>query len=219
MLSPNRGWTDKPFVLQDFSMDDGDNLGAKLKRFRDRLGISQAELGSRLQPPVGQQQIQKLENGERELTVTWMRKLAPELGVRVREFIDDEEIATVPVVGGILAGDETIEFLDDGGELGRIEAPPGAHDGVAVQVRGNSMVPRFFDGDYVFYSRRKGLDPAAFLNRDCVVRLADGRTMLKRVEIGARKGQYTLRSYNPATPSIPDARLEWVGPVIWVKPR
>ncbi|MFA7243195.1 MAG: S24 family peptidase [Sulfuricellaceae bacterium] len=200
-------------------MKNEDDLGAKLRVFRERLGISQAELGSRMKPQVAQQQIMKLEKGERELTVAWMRRLSPHLHVAPRDFLDEDPTPTVPVVGSVLAGDEMLEFLDDGGEFDRIEAPPGAHDGVAVQVRGNSMVPRFFDGDFVFYSRRRGLDPAAFLNRDCIVRLSDGRTMLKRVELGARKGQYTLRSYNPATPSIPDARVEWVAPVIWVKPR
>lgn len=200
-------------------MNNGDDLGARLRAFRDRTGLSQAELGSRLKPPAAQQQILKLEKGERELTVAWIRRLSPILGVRPRDFLGDETIPTVPVVGAVLGGDETIEFLDDGGEIDRIDAPPGAHDGVAVQVRGNSMVPRFFDGDYVFYSRHRGIDPATFLNKDCVVRLTDGRTMLKRVERGARRGQYTLRSYNPTTPSIPDAKVEWIAPVIWVKPR
>lgn len=200
-------------------MKNVSDLGARLRSFREQMGISQADLGAKLRPKAGQQQIAKLEKGERELTVAWMRKLAPVLGVQVRDFLDNEARPTVPLVGMVLAGGDQIEFLDDGGELDRVEAPPGAHDGFAVGVRGNSMAPRFFEGETVFYSRRRGLDPAGFLNRDCVVRLADGRTLLKRVEPGSRRGLYTLRSYNPAVQSIPDAKCVWIAPVVWVKPK
>lgn len=183
-------------------------------------GWSQADLAGRVHPKTGTTSIQKLESADRKLTVEWMKRLSVPLGVSLQAFFDQDALATVPVVGFIGANPaEQVEFTDQGGELERIEAPPGAHDGFAVEIRGNSMAPRFFDGDKVFYSRAKGLDPRAFLNKDCVVRLRDGRTLLKRVEPGSRRGVFSLRSYNPAMPTIPDAPVEWVAPVVWVRPK
>lgn len=195
-------------------------LGTRLKQLRQMRGLSQAALASRLTPKAPQSAIQKLESGERELTPSWMRRLSVPLGISLQAFLADEGVPTVPLVGYVGANPaEEIVFEDQGGELGTVEAPPGAHDGMAVEVRGNSMAPRFFDGDRVFYSRTRGLDPRAFLNKDCVVRLRDGRTVLKRVERGSRRGVFSLRSYNPAMETMPDAPVEWIAPVTWVRPR
>lgn len=183
-------------------------------------GFSLQELADRLSPKASPAQIQRMEVGARKLTVEWMKRFSVPLGVSLKAFLDDDGAATVPLVGYIGANPvEQIEFVDQGGELDRIEAPPGAHDGFAVEIKGNSMAPRFFDGDQVFYSRAKGTDPRNYLNKDCVVRLRDGRTLLKRVERGSKRGVFSLRSYNPAMPTIPDAPVEWVAPVVWVRPK
>jgi hypothetical protein len=52
------------------------------------------------------------------------------------------------------------------------------------------------------------------IGRECVVRLADGRTMLKMVSRGAN-GLFDLHSHN--APPITGVAIEWVAPVLWVK--
>ncbi len=48
----------------------------RIKQLREIRGWSQAELGSRLNPPTSQQQIDKLEKGQRRMTVDWLNKFA-----------------------------------------------------------------------------------------------------------------------------------------------
>lgn len=186
--------------------------GALLKKFRKDKGLSQAELGRRV--GTSQQQIARLENGERPVTLRWARKIAPILDVKEADLEPVEGGGEVPIVGYVGAGETVVYFHDDDPE-NTTEAPPGLHEGAALRVRGHSMAPRYFDGEIIFYSDTKGLDPRNCIRKDCVVRLADGRVLLKRVERGTEKGTYTLRSYNPSGPTLANQRVEWMAPVIW----
>ena len=60
-------------------------------------------------------------------------------------------------------------------------------------------------------------DEAAYLGRECVVKLVNGPTLLKRVMRGSERGTFLLLSYN-ASP-LDNARLEWASPVRWVRRR
>ncbi|MEE8607182.1 MAG: helix-turn-helix domain-containing protein [Nitrospiraceae bacterium] len=187
----------------------------RIREWRRKAGLSQQALADLV--GTGRSQIVKLERGERRLTYRWMQRLARHLNCRP---IDLAESTLVPVVGYIGAGEDVYYFDDNetGCGLDEVEAPPGAHDGFAVRAKGDSMAPRFFDGDYIFYLRDLGEDPKSCLYRDCVVRLRDGRTLIKRLEPGGHDGTFTLRSYNLAVKIMSDVEIEWVAPVVWVKP-
>jgi phage repressor protein C with HTH and peptisase S24 domain len=125
------------------------------------------------------------------------------------------------VVGYVGAG-ETVLSIDDhakGSGLYKIDAPQGEGGGVCVVVRGNSMAPRFRDGEHLGYSRDEGLDLAKCFGRECVVQTRDGRQLVKIVEPGNAPGQVTLVSVNAATPIEQNVAVEWVAPVTWVKLR
>ncbi|HEX9835765.1 MAG TPA: S24 family peptidase [Alphaproteobacteria bacterium] len=124
----------------------------------------------------------------------------------------------IPVVGYVGAG-EVIYPLDDhaqGAGLDEIEPPPDESDGsFAVAVRGNSMAPRFKDGEYLGYSRERGLNPERCFGTECVVQTADGRKLVKILERGSRPGVFTLVSVNAAVPIEHDVVLDWIAPVVW----
>ena len=125
------------------------------------------------------------------------------------------------VVGYVGAG-ATVLSIDDhekGSGLYKIEAPQGEGGGVCVVVRGNSMAPRFKDGEHLGYSREEGLDPAKCYGRECVVQTKDGRQLVKIVEPGHQAGEVTLVSVNAATPIEQNVAVEWVAPVTWVRLR
>lgn len=189
--------------------------GALLQKYRKSVGLSQAKLGELV--GTSQQQIGKLEKGERPITREWARKLAVHLRVTENDLEPVEGGGEVPIVGYVGAG-EAIHFYDDhakGDGLDMIDAPPGVYEGCALKVRGQSMAPRYFDGEIVFYSRTKGYEVRNCLNRDCVIRLNDGRTLLKRVEKGSSPRVFNLRSYNPASPTLVNQEPEWMAPVVW----
>lgn len=192
------------------------------KKLREARGLTQGQLGRMMDPPQLQQAIDRVEKSN-NLSEDWIYRYSRALGVKPEYFLAQNGLPTVPIVGYVGASaDERIVYVDDhepGGGIDQVEAPPGAHEGLALEVRGNSMTPRFFEGDVIFFSRANGEDIKRCHYKDCVVRLRDGRTVLKRVEPGSKKGMLTLRSYNPATPLMIDSKIEWVAPVTWVRPR
>ncbi|MFG1214969.1 S24 family peptidase [Xanthobacter flavus] len=126
---------------------------------------------------------------------------------------------SIPVVGYVGAGAEVFSIDDSikGAGIDEIEPPPGASsNAVAVKVRGDSMRPAFYDGDYIIYDdRREGSEIAQYLGRECVVHLIDGRTFIKNLSAGSTPGTWSLWSYNAAP--IQDVRIEWAARVRWVE--
>jgi len=124
----------------------------------------------------------------------------------------DSRKKMVPLVGYVGAGAEMFS-LDDGGSLDEIEPPPGiGASAVAVRVRGDSMFPRYMDGDTLIYDAHVSPDRAD--GQECVVALPDGRRYVKLVR-AETDGTFTLESWN--APPIRHVQVEWLAPIIWVK--
>lgn len=117
----------------------------------------------------------------------------------------------VPLVGMVGAGAEI--FPHDDGWLDDIEPPPGiGPDAVAVRIKGDSMFPRYSDGDLLIYDTHIPLERAD--NRECIVSLRDGRKLVKTVRVES-SASATLESWN--APPIRNVTVEWVAPILWVR--
>jgi transcriptional regulator with XRE-family HTH domain len=196
------------------------DAATRLRKLREARGLSQSALGRLV--GMRQQQVHKIETGESRLTVETLAQLAAAFDLPAAAVLGGVKPRMIPISGRVGANpDEQIVFFEDaeGGGEDEMEAPPGVLDGFAVEVRGNSMVPRYFDRDRIVCRKLPGNDPRAALQRDCAVRLLDGRTLLKRIESGSRRSVVTLRSYNPTFPILSDVHFEWLAPVIWIHPR
>lgn len=142
------------------------------------------------------------------VTTAWL-----ETGEGVKSFS-----RPVPVVGYIGAG-EMILSVDDhpvGVGFDVAPRPPDVpHDDlVALRVRGESMRP-IRDGWLVYYRRdADGVDENACLNRLCVVRVDDGRTLLKELKRGYTPGRYNLHSWAAGAELIEDVSVVWASPVM-----
>src|SRR3954447_3389753 len=62
-------------------------LPNRIREFRDRAGLTMQALAERA--GTSAPQINKLEKGERRMTVDWMIRLAPALGVDPKELLPD----------------------------------------------------------------------------------------------------------------------------------
>lgn len=124
----------------------------------------------------------------------------------------------VPVVGFVGAGEEFF-FLDDhaqGGGLDEVQAPAGSHpNSVAVIVRGDSMLPVYPRGTIIIYHEHAG-NIRERLGKLSIVKCSEGRVMLKTIAKSAKRGCYTLQSFN--TDDIDNVKLEWAAPIDWIKP-
>lgn len=163
------------------------------------------------------QMVGMLERGERKLTLEWMQKLAPVLGVTVAELLDDIAAPRIPVVGYVGAGFQIFPVDDHmkGAGLDEVDAPPGvmAKSAVAVIVRGDSMVPVLEEGDVIYYDEQVEGDLDNLLGRLCVVCCLDGSTYVKQLK--KADGRYWLHSHN-ADPIFP-AGIAWAARVLWIK--
>jgi len=199
------------------------DLGQRIKTLRKQQDLTQQEFAARL--GVTQPTVHRWEKGAFEPDPQTLTVLAGMAGVSVSEFRYGPGGGVrrmVPVAGYVGAGAEVfpVEAPASGG-LDEVEAPPGdSLNTIAVRVRGDSMYPVYGEDDILFYSRdlqAHGIDMASCLGRDCIVKVVNGATLVKRVEMGGSRGQFTLMSYN-AAPVI-NTRLEWASPVRWVKRR
>jgi phage repressor protein C with HTH and peptisase S24 domain len=120
--------------------------------------------------------------------------------------------ASIPVMGRVGAGAEIEPEFEQVPAEGLFEVevlmplPPGM---IGFEVVGESMYPRYDDGDVVVCAREG--EPAAIAYGDeAAVRTSDGRRFLKRVI--PVNGSFTLESHN--APPIRNVQLEWASPVI-----
>ena len=113
--------------------------------------------------------------------------------------------------------------IDDhamGGGMDSAPRPPDSpHDDlVALRIRGNSMRP-LREGWLVYYRRdADGVDEGTCLNQLCVVRLVDGRTLLKELRRGYQAGHYNLHSWAAGADVIEDVAVAWASPVSAILP-
>lgn len=186
----------------------------RLRQAREAAGFASAADAAR-RFGWGETTYRSHENGQRNIP----RERAPEYARAFRVapswllYGTGEGVKRpVPLVGMVGAGAEVYP-IDDGGALEEIDPPPGiGPEAVAVMVRGDSMYPRYMDGDLLIYDRHVPLAKAD--GQECVVRLRDGRTFVKIVR-AERDGLATLESWN--APPIRSAEVEWTALILWVK--
>lgn len=105
----------------------------------------------------------------------------------------------IPLTGYVGAGAKVIPFEIDGDLPETVDLPaPGRL--AAVIVRGESMVPRFLDGEIVLYDPEP-VDPHRLVGHYALVQTIDGRKLVKRLAKGRGDNRWILLSHN-ADPEI-----------------
>lgn len=142
-----------------------------------------------------------------------LRRLATALSAPIEELLGVEQ---VPLTGRIGAGGSVI--FDENSAMETVPRPPLAIGPLeALEVVGDSMLPRYSSGDIVYISREVDGVLDEFINEYCAVRLTTGETYLKILARGTRPGFYTLRSLNAA--DMEDVEVKWATPIVFVMPR
>lgn len=179
----------------------------RLREIRLRRRMTQTQLG--LAAGMTQQQVGKLERGERALKAHIMKRLAKALDCRPEDLLEGSE-RWVPLAGKVDTGGRLVFFTN--GEPVFVDCPRGLDAGraQALSVDSEALLPVFERGDLIFYERPKTsgksqtgwpplepIVPEALIGRRCVVELASarpggGETLIGRVLRDAEPGLYTL---------------------------
>lgn len=147
-----------------------------------------------------------------DITVGTLTKLAGALDIPISDLMS---APPVPIAGRIGAGG-TIIFEDLGPDE-TVMRPPGiSGDLVALLVTGDSMLPKYNDGDIIYIQRKHDGVLEAYFGCDCAIRLTTGETYLKQLMRGSEPGRFTLISLN--APPMVDVEVEWATRVAFIMP-
>lgn len=205
---PFWGSGDYPMLMQG-------NLAQKIKAIRLSLKLNQTEFGERLdttQSTVARWERGSVPTGENLERIAELAKTTIDQLLGVSELAGGSN--AIPVVGYVGAGAEVFPFDDypKGEGMDVVERPAEVTgDAVAVEVRGDSLFPTAENGWRLIYAGEQTVLEEDVINRLCVVKLLDGRVLVKRVTRGSRPQRYHLVSTN--APMIEDAEIMWAARV------
>src|SRR5262245_24731160 len=119
-----------------------------------------------------------------------------------------------PIMGRVGAGaaiePENEQVPPEG--LGEVELPfPISEETIAFEVAGDSMLPKYENGDVIVVYREQRHPLSSFYGEEAAVRLKTGERYLKTIERGKSPTVVNLKSFN-AKP-ITGVKLEWVGEI------
>jgi repressor LexA len=138
----------------------------------------------------------------------------------IQPIIDYLELNSVPIMGRVGAGaaiePEHEQVPPEG--LGEVELPfPISEETVAFEVAGDSMLPKYENGDVIVVYREQRHPVSSFYGEEAAVRLKTGERYLKTIDRGKSPTVVNLTSFN-AKP-ITGVKLEWIGEICVTLPR
>jgi len=138
----------------------------------------------------------------------------------IQPILDYLGLNSAPIMGRVGAGaliePEHEQVPPEG--LGEVELPfPISGETIAFEVAGDSMLPKYENGDVIVVYREQRHPLASFFGEEAVVRLKTGQRYLKTIERGKAPNSVNLTSFN-AKP-INAVKLEWIGEICVTLPR
>lgn len=149
----------------------------RIRDIRREKGLTLADVAERCTPPTTAQTIGRLETGTRQLSLTWMNKIAAALQVDSELLVKGDEAAVPQFIA---------RFTDAGAEA--LTAPRDAilpsalgGDGVVVALAIEASAGDYRAGDQVWLRQSGPDDFARLLNRDVLVPRPGGRFAFGRL--------------------------------------
>lgn len=191
---------------------DMDALRAALQRAMDERGIKAKPLA--IAAGLGETAVRDILKGKTQnVQVGTLHKLAEILDWPVSDLVGEEGVP----VGGCIGAGGMILFAEDN-EGRTVPRPPGALGTLlALEVKGDSMLPVYREGDVIYIRRdHDGILPQ-YLGEECAVHTVDGGTFLKVLSAGSQPDRFTLRSFNAV--DMDNVEVLWASPVLFVMRR
>lgn len=181
-----------------------------LREIMDRKGVKPTTLS--LMVGKNKSLVKDLFERQNDISVSTLNRLAGALDVSVIDLLAAPRISLVGFIGA--GGIVIYEEVNSGETV--IRPPNVSMNLVALEVRGDSMLPKYSDGDIIYIGRdHDGVLPE-YIGRDCAVRLETGETYIKQLIKGSEEGKFTLLSLN--APPIENVEIVWATPIAFIMP-
>jgi transcriptional regulator with XRE-family HTH domain len=156
----------------------------RIRDLRKAKGLTLADLAAACDPPTTAQTIGRLETGMRQLSLTWMNRIAAALGVEPASLMRAEAAASARIVAELGAtGPEALAAPRDAVLPSDLAATPDAATPVVLSI--TASIGEYRPGDLVWLQPMDpAADPAAItraINRDCLVPRPGGRFAFGRL--------------------------------------
>jgi len=182
-----------------------------IKKIRESKGIQQNEFAEMLGIHVTN--LNRIERGKSSPSTVRLAQIARLLDVEITDLVsNDPKPHEVPVVGYIGAGAEIMPEFEQVPPEGiySVTLPFAVPDDmIALEVKGDSMLPRYDDGDVVVVYREQRRPLETFFGSEAAVKTTEGKRYLKQILKGSRG--VNLFSWN-AKP-IENVMLDWIGEI------
>lgn len=149
----------------------------RIRDIRREKGLTLADVAARCMPPTTAQTIGRLETGTRQLSLTWMNRIAAALAVDPELLVRGDEAATPQYVA---------RLTQDGAEA--LTAPRDAilptalgGDGDLMALSIEAAVGQYRAGDQVWLRRTEPEGFSRLLNRDVLAPRSGGRFAFGRM--------------------------------------
>src|SRR3981189_779169 len=138
----------------------------------------------------------------------------------IAAIIDYLHLNSVPIMGRVGAGaaiePEHEQVPPDG--LDEVELPfPIEEETIAFEVAGDSMLPKYENGDIIVVYREQRHPLSSFFGEEAAVRLKTGERYLKTIERGKSSTLVNLKNFKRKP--ITGVKLEWIGEICVTLPR
>lgn len=180
-------------------------IGKNIKKIRDKYDLTQKELADIA--GVSDKAVSTWENGIKEPRMGTIQKIADYFGIQKSNIIEADGLDylfapenpchTYPIIGEVAAGFGAEAIEEETGDYEQIPLEwmrgYSPKDFFVLRVKGNSMYPRYMDGDRVLVLRTRSVDSGAV-----AVVIYDGdQGTLKKVVYNGNEGYIDLIPYNP----------------------
>lgn len=183
-----------------------------LERMRKDHHWSQREVAKKL--GCAQQTYQRFEALGLPMSDKWYFRLAEIFNVPVAKLIALDGGNTVKVGAIIVNGGDIVP--QDHPRVSRVPADMEIKMTRVAMIDDDSMEPRFYTGDLVFYDTVVESVVDAFY-KDCIVSLDAEQVFLRRVMPGRTPRVVTIEGYNPHVEPIMNVEPAWIAPIRWIR--
>jgi len=151
----------------------------RIRDIRKAKGLTLADLAEACNPPTTAQTIGRLETGMRQLSLTWMNRIAAALGVEPATLMRAEAAAPAQIVAELAAvGPEALSTPREA----LLPSELSGEDGPAALVLAvKDSVGEYRPGDLVWLRPLDPEDAASAINRDCLLPRPGGRFAFGRL--------------------------------------